>query len=66
MKKDFSEFKKFVNGRKIAVVGIGISNIPLIKFLVELGAHVTAFDKKDREKLGEKADEFEKMGVKLS
>lgn len=65
MKKDFSEFKKFVNGRKIAVVGIGISNIPLIKFLVELGAHVTAFDKKDREKLGEKADEFEKMGVKL-
>lgn len=65
MKKDFSEFKKFVNGRKIAVVGIGISNIPLIKFLVKLGAHVTAFDKKDREKLGEKADEFEKMGVKL-
>ena len=46
MKKDFNEFKKFINGKKVAVVGIGVSNIPLINFLVELGARVTAFDKK--------------------
>ena len=45
MKKDFQEFKNYIKGKKVAVVGVGVSNIPLIKFLVELGASVTAFDK---------------------
>ena len=42
MKKDFSEFKEFIKNKKVAVVGIGVSNIPLIKFLVKLGAVVSA------------------------
>ena len=46
MKKNFSEFKEFIKGKKVGVVGIGVSNIPLIHFLVELQATVTAFDKK--------------------
>ena len=33
MKKDFNEFKTFIKGKKVAVVGIGVSNIPLINFL---------------------------------
>ena len=65
MKKDFSEFKKFINGKKVGVVGIGVSNIPLINFLLELGAIVTAFDKKNKEELGEIAVDFNKKGVKL-
>ena len=36
MKKDFKEFKNFIKGKKVAVVGIGVSNIPLIKFLVRI------------------------------
>ena len=44
--KDFCEFKKFINGKNVAVVGIGVSNIPLINFLVKLGANVTGFDMK--------------------
>ena len=51
MKKDFQEFKNYIKGKKVAVVGVGVSNIPLIKFLVELGASVTAFDKNTEEKL---------------
>ena len=47
MNKNFDEFKSFIKGKKVAVVGIGVSNIPLIKFLVQLGAEVTAFDKKE-------------------
>ena len=65
MKKDFKDFKKFIAGKKVGVVGIGVSNIPLINFLLELGAIVTAFDKKTKEELGEVATEFNSKGVKL-
>lgn len=65
MKKQFSEFKEFIKGKNVAVVGIGVSNIPLIRFLVKLGAVVTAFDQKTREELGEIADEFDNLSVSL-
>ena len=63
--KDFCEFKKFINGKSVAVVGIGVSNIPLINFLLKLGANVTGFDMKNEEALGEIAVDFKKKGVKL-
>lgn len=65
MKKNFRDFKKFIAGKKVGVVGIGVSNIPLINFLLELGAIVTAFDKKTKEELGEVATDFNNKGVKL-
>lgn len=65
MSKSFDEFKSFINGKETAVVGIGVSNIPLIRFLVKLGAKVTAFDKKNEEQLGGTAKEFKELGVKL-
>ena len=46
--KNFKEFKDFINSKNVAVVGIGVSNIPLINFLVKLGAKVTAFDMKEK------------------
>ncbi|WP_024614212.1 UDP-N-acetylmuramoyl-L-alanine--D-glutamate ligase [Clostridium sp. Ade.TY] len=66
MRKDFKEFKDFIKGKKVAVVGIGVSNIPLINFLVELDAKVTAFDMKTEDKLGSIAEEFKNKGVCLS
>ena len=65
MKRDFKEFKDFRCGKNVGVVGIGVSNIPLINFLLDLGAKVTAFDKKNKEDLGNVADEFSKKGVTL-
>jgi len=65
MKKDFSEFKRFIKGKNVAVVGIGVSNIPLIEFLIDLGAKVTAFDKKNIEKLKEVVDKYQCKGVKF-
>lgn len=65
MKKDFNEFKEFIKGKKVGVVGIGVSNIPLIHFLVKLQAVVTAFDKKTYSLLGKIATDFEEEGVKL-
>ncbi|MDZ7542348.1 UDP-N-acetylmuramoyl-L-alanine--D-glutamate ligase, partial [Clostridium perfringens] len=65
MKKQFSEFKEFIKDKNVAVVGIGVSNIPLIRFLVKLGAKVTAFDKKNREELVDIAKEFNELSVAL-
>ena len=65
MKKNFQEFKDFIMGKNTAVVGIGVSNIPLIRFLLDLGARVSAFDKKSEEQLGEIGTEFKAKGVKL-
>jgi len=65
LNKDFSEFKNFIKGKNTAVVGIGVSNIPLIKFLIKLGAKVTAFDKKNKEELGNTSIELESEGAKL-
>ncbi len=65
MKKEFSCFKEYIKDKKVAVVGIGVSNIPLIEFLVKLGAKVTAFDMKNREDLGKIAEKFDGIGVEL-
>ena len=45
----FEEFRDYIKGRKAAVIGIGISNTPLIKWLVSLGCDVTACDKNTEE-----------------
>ncbi|PJI08804.1 MULTISPECIES: UDP-N-acetylmuramoyl-L-alanine--D-glutamate ligase [Clostridium] len=64
MKRNFDEFKNFIKNKKTAVVGMGISNRPLIHFLIKLGANVTAFDKKTEKELGnEVIDEFAGEGV---
>lgn len=62
---DFDEFKNYIKGADIDVIGIGISNRPLIRFLAENGAHVTACDKRSEEALGEAAAELKSMGVRL-
>lgn len=60
------EFKYNVAGKNITVIGIGISNLPLIKYLVSLGANVTACDGRSAEDLGENYTELEKLGVKFN
>ena len=59
------EFKKSVNGKNISVIGVGISNRPLIKYLAEAGAYVTAYDKRTKEQLGDIYEEFSSLGVKF-
>lgn len=65
MKKSFSEFKEFIKNKKVAVVGIGVSNVPLIHFLYDLGANVTAFDRKSEESLGDIGKDFRIKGIEL-
>ena len=60
------EFKKYIKGRKVAFIGIGVSNIPAIKYINRLGARVTAFDKRKPNDLGDICIELESLGVGLS
>ncbi len=58
--------KNMLCGKTAAVLGIGVSNLPLIDFLLKYGAKVCARDMKDREKLGtELATSLEEKGVTL-
>ncbi|MCH4201194.1 UDP-N-acetylmuramoyl-L-alanine--D-glutamate ligase, partial [Clostridium tyrobutyricum] len=65
MENNFNDFKVFIKGKKTAVVGIGISNRPLIDFLLKLGAGVSAFDKKSESQLGKISKELRSKGVEL-
>ena len=38
----FEEFKNYIKGSKAAVIGIGIANKTRIKWIISLGADVTA------------------------
>ena len=51
--------------KTVAVIGIGVSNTPLIRLLAESGVSVTACDRKERSQLGELPEQMESMGVKL-
>lgn len=46
-----------------AVLGLGISNLPLIDLLIDEGAVITARDAKTREALGDVAERLEARGV---
>ena len=54
-----------IHDKKVAVFGIGVSNIPLIKMLLSHGIAVTACDKNTREGLGDTARELEELGAVL-
>ena len=47
------EFEKNLKNKKVAVIGVGVSNIPLIEYLHEKEAEVTIFDSKEEEKIDE-------------
>lgn len=47
MNVKLEELKKDIKSKRVAVLGIGISNTPLIKYLGSLGVKITAFDRAD-------------------
>ncbi|MCH5187769.1 MAG: UDP-N-acetylmuramoyl-L-alanine--D-glutamate ligase [Oscillospiraceae bacterium] len=65
MQDKIEAFKQNIRGKQVTVLGIGISNLPLVKFLVRLGAVVTAADKRSEADLGSAAEELKALGVKL-
>ena len=41
------EFEEYIRFRKVAIIGLGVSNLPLIEYMYKKQARVTVFD--DRE-----------------
>lgn len=61
----FEEYLDSLQNKTVAVIGIGVSNQPLIQLLLSRGISVTACDKKDRESLGIVAEQLEANGCRL-
>ena len=59
------DFEKNMKDKNITVIGVGISNKPLIEYLVSLGAKVSACDKRTAEELGDTYDWLKGLGVKF-
>ena len=57
--------KNRIGNARCAVLGFGVSNVPLVELLIECGNEITVYDKKDIEKLGEKARLFAEKGVRF-
>ena len=62
---DYKQFFSKINGKRIAVCGMGVSNTPLIESFLNQGARVCICDRRTREAIGPIADEFEKKGAEL-
>lgn len=58
------QFRENIKGKNVTVIGIGISNIPLIEYLVKSGANVTACDVHDAQWLGDNYKKCCELGVK--
>ncbi len=65
MNSSFSEYFTSLQGKNIAVLGLGVSNRPLVRLLLEFGCRVTGCDRTPREKLDAEVLELEKAGCAL-
>ncbi len=57
--------KNRIGNARCAVLGFGISNIPLVELLIECGNEITVHDKNDFDKLDACAKDFATRGVKF-
>ncbi len=60
---DFDIFFGNMKGKKVAVLGLGVSNTPLIEILHEAGAKITVCDKKEADSFPALLPELSKLGV---
>ena len=61
----FDTYFASLRGKKIAVLGLGVSNRPMVRLLLRYGCTVTGCDRTPREKLDDEVLELEKLGCTL-
>jgi len=58
------EFNKNLENKRVAVIGLGVSNEPLIEYLYSFKAKIAVFDKREEAKIDAKIlDKIEKYGI---
>ena len=67
MNKLYQKLIDAVNGKDCAVLGLGVSNLPLTRLLCSFGVaeSITVYDKKGIDELGEEAAELSASGVRF-
>lgn len=65
MKQELEKLAQMLKGKSISVVGIGVSNSPLVRLLANMGFKVIARDKNPLHVLGDIYTEFKKYGVEF-
>ena len=59
------EYLESLQGKRIAVIGMGVSNTPLIRMLLRADLNVTVRDKAARDRVEDVAEELESLGANL-
>ncbi len=62
---DLQDYLSQLKEKRVTVIGIGVSNTPLIRLLRENDIDVTACDRTPREEMEDRAEELEALGAKL-
>ena len=65
MKLHYDEYFRSLQGKKILVMGLGVSNRPLVRMLLSYDCNVTGCDKTPREQFDEELKELERLGCKM-
>ncbi len=65
MQTAFEQYFTALKGKNILVLGLGVSNRPLVRLLLSYGCTVTGCDRTPREKLDAEVLELENMGCEL-
>ena len=65
MELSIQEYLSSLRGKRVAVLGVGVSNTPLIKMLLRAGVKVTACDRKPMSAFAGLAEELESLGATL-
>ena len=66
MKTQLDTYFEALRGKKIAVVGLGVSNRPVVRMLLSYGCSVIGCDRTPREDLDDELLELERLGCRLS
>ena len=59
------KLQKYINGRACAILGLGVSNLPLADIILSSGAHLNVIDKKSASELGKDALELQARGAEF-
>ena len=62
---NFNDYIERLKGKRVGVIGLGVSNTPLVRLLLENGCDVTVCDKRGSDALGEIGAEVAAKGGKL-
>lgn len=66
MNAKLEQFKKDIASKRVAVLGIGISNTPLIRYLAAAGTKITAFDMSEADEIAQPLEAFKGFDIDLS